>query len=236
MKLIKTVLALLFLFSYTANLFCQSKIKTTELSEVRKNKSHIEIGLRSFKSIWDNTASGTILFKRTYSTGDLVEVNSIKLLRAYLTINSQINFTDDPSRTPEDSTDVQLHPSDRIDLTLGLGFEKQKRNKSFVHYYGNDFFCRYFKSDDDYPNGSIGGLTLNNTSTTDRLVRTLKAGVNPFIGIKYYFTDQISLGIETGFQMFYFNSKFTEVSFENVGINGQNDIQFVKKTPVVSDG
>ncbi|HRI34524.1 MAG TPA: hypothetical protein PLD02_12290, partial [Saprospiraceae bacterium] len=43
------------------------------ISEVRKNKYQIELGFRNIQSIYANTFSATILFKKKFQTGDLIE-------------------------------------------------------------------------------------------------------------------------------------------------------------------
>ncbi len=197
----------------------------TSISEIRKNEYQVELGFRSINSIVNNTTSATILFKKKYQTGNLVEVNSVKYLRAYFSFNTQINFTEDPTRLKEDSTYIAFHPADIIDLTFGLGIEKQFQNKNFVHYLGSDIFGQFFKSDDDFPgNISIGGIISNSTITTDRTVRSTNVGLNPFFGIKYYISKQFCVGIESGFRLTYFNTKFQEIRIiteydQNLGIN-----------------
>ncbi len=209
------------------------------ISEVRKNKYQIELGFRNIQSIYANTFSATILFKKKFQTGDLIEVNSVKFLRSYFSINTQINFTDDPTRKNQDSTKIEYHPADIVDLTFGIGIEKQFQNKRFVHYIGSDIYGQFFKSDDDYPeNASIGGVILNSTQTTDRTVRTMNTGINPFFGIKYYITNQFSVGIESGFSLTYFNTRIQE----NRTINqfnpntGQQITVFEELEPVLSNG
>jgi len=209
------------------------------ISEVRKNKYQIELGFRNIQSIYANTFSATILFKKKFQTGDLMEVNSVKFLRSYFSINTQINFTDDPTRKNQDSTKIEYHPADIVDLTFGIGIEKQFQNKRFVHYIGSDIYGQFFKSDDDYPeNASIGGVILNSTQTTDRTVRTMNTGINPFFGIKYYITNQFSVGIESGFSLTYFNTRIQE----NRTINqfnpntGQQITVFEELEPVLSNG
>lgn len=209
------------------------------ISEIRKNKHQIELGFRSIMSIYDNTSSATILFKKKFQTGDLIEVNSVKYLRAYFSFNTQINFTDDPTRMNQDSTDLGFHPADIIDITFGLGIEKQFQNKKFVHYIGTDLYGQIFKSDDDFPgNSSIGGVVSNSTNTTDRTVRSINTGLSPFFGIKYYITDQFSVGIESGFRLTYFNTKFQEIRTINVFDQdlGQTITVFQELEPVVSNG
>jgi hypothetical protein len=232
MKYILTTLTLLITISGIS----QTDIS---ISEIRKNKHQIELGFRSIKSIYDNTASATILFKKKHQTGELIEVNSVKYLRAYFSINTQINFTDDPTRMNQDSTDLGFHPADIIDLTFGVGIEKQFQNRKFVHYIGTDLYGQIFKSDDDFPtNAIIGGVTSNFTPTTDRTVRSINAGLSPFFGIKYYITNQFSVGIESGFRLTYFNTKFQEVRTINEFDQdlGQTITIFEELEPVISNG
>ena len=213
--------------------------KDNSISEVRKNNHQIELGFRSVKSIYDNTSSATILFKKKLQTGGMIEVNSVKFLRAHFSINTQTNFTDDPTQMNLDSSNIIFHPADVVDLTFGIGIEKQFQNKRFVHYIGTDLYGQFFQSDDDVPtNGILGGVILNNTRTTDRFVRTINTGLSPFFGIKYYITNQFSVGIESGFRLTYFNSKIQEVRITNQGNTSFNQqiTLFEELEPVVSQG
>ena len=55
--------------------------KDNSIAEVRKNKYQIELGFRSIQNIYTNTLSATILFKKKYQAGDLIDVSSLKFLR-----------------------------------------------------------------------------------------------------------------------------------------------------------
>jgi hypothetical protein len=187
--------------------------QTESISEVRKNDYQVELGFNSIESIYSNTSSATVLFKKKYQRGRLIEVNSVKYLRTFFTFNGQVNFSDDPTQASVDSTDVRFHPSSITNLTVGLGLEKQFQSNRFVHYYGLDFFTSYFKTNDDFENGSFGNIIVNSTNSTDRRIRTIESGFNPFIGIKYYFTPQFSVGMETGISLSYFNTRFQEIRF-----------------------
>ncbi len=160
-------------------------------------------------------------------------MNSIQLLRFMGAFENQFTITPDPNRDTDNNQSSVIHPSNSIDIQLGIGFEKQTMNKDFVHYYGVDGIVNYTRADDDYSNGKIGGVTNNYVSTTDRLIRVLRTGVNPFFGIKYYFNSSISIGLETGIEVAYFNQKITEVeSFYNV----INILEFNELEPVTSHG
>jgi hypothetical protein len=214
----------------------QDSLATTPLSEIRKNNFQVELGTNNFSSLWSGSVNGTLLFKRKINFGKFVEVSSLKMLRAYFSLNTQINFTDDPSLNPKDTARVYYHPSDEYNFTLGLGFEKQTKGKFFVHYFGLDLFNQFYRTNDDIFNGEFGGVTVNQTGTTDRYIQTMRLGITPFAGLKYYLTNQLSLGIETGMQLFWFHTKFTEVGFE-VRLNGNTqEVVFVEHKPVLSNG
>ena len=53
-----------------------------------------------------------------------------------------------------------------------------------------------------------------------RAINNYEAGLNPFFGIKYYFTDRISLGIETGLSILYYNEKVTQLLVERISGEG----------------
>lgn len=229
----KLAITLSLIVCASLNMFSQEKKIGAELSEVRKNKNQLDLDI---KNIFNGLGNATLLYKRSFQVGELINVNSIRLIRLSGRVNNQITFTDDPTREPDDTTNVRYHPSDLVNFQVGLGFERQKMNKNFVHYYGIDGIISFFKLDDDFSNGTIGGITNNITPTTDRFIRTLKTGINPFFGIKYYFTSRISIGIETGFAILYFNQSITEVGFEEEFVNGQSEVVFVEDEPVKSSG
>jgi len=215
----------------------QEETAKNTISEIRKNNYQIELGFSSIKSIYSNTSSASIFFKKKYRTGNLVEVNSMKFLRAFFSIDSQVNLTEDPSRTPMDTTSIFFHPANVSDLTLGIGIEKQYQNDRFVHYLGCDLFARYYKSDDDVPNNyNIGGVTLNIINTTDRYLRIINPGLIAFGGFKYYITNQFSVGVETGLRIGYFNSKITEVEYTFDFEDGMEIRNFEENDPVKSNG
>ncbi len=179
-----------------------------ELSEIRKNKNHLELDI---KNVFTGLNNATMLYKRKYESGKLINVKQIKLLRFLARFNSQFTFTDDPTRDVLNEQKLGLFPSNLINIQLGIGIEKQFMNKGYVHYYGIDLIGRYTKNDDDFSNGTLGNVTVNYTYTTDRLLNIFNIGLNPFFGIKYYITNRISIGIETGLEVSYFNATFTEI-------------------------
>ena len=218
-----------FIFQTHAN---AQGVPPSDISEVRKNKYQIELGFRSIESIWKSTTSGTIIFKHRVRTGDLIDVKAVKYVRGFLSLGSQVNFDDDPSRGAIDSSQTRFHPGNATRGTIGLGLEKQFEIKNFVHYHGVDAAFTYYKSDDDFvSNATWGGVQFNGTGTTDRLIRTARAGLTPFVGVKYYLGGRFSLGIETGLSVSYYNTKITELrrgpnGLEELPSTTSNGIQF----------
>lgn len=229
----KYSLIILFGIFTITNLFAQNKKFGAELSEIRKQKNHLDLDI---KNIFRGIGNASILYKRTFQTGDLIDVKAIKLIRFSGSFNNQITFTDDPTRSDMDTTDLVFHPSNLYNINFGIGFEKQVMNKKFVHYFGIDGIFNFFKTDDDYTNGQFGGINNNSVNSTDRLIQTFRTGINPFFGVKYYFTDRISIGIETGLSILYFRQKITEVEFENATVGGVQFTNFIKNAPFKSNG
>lgn len=230
----KVTFAFFLIVSAITSIFAQEIKSRTAISEVRKNKNQLEVDI---KNVFHGLGNATILYKRAYQSGNLVDVNSIQLIRFSAQINNQMTFTNDPTRTSSlEDTEVVFFPSNLTDIQLGIGYEKQQMNKNFVHYFGADGVFHFFKSDDDFANGYFGGVTNNLTGTTDRLITTFRAGVNPFFGIKYYFTNSISIGIETGVSLLYFNQAITEVKREQELSNGEFINSFVEDAPTKSSG
>lgn len=87
-----------------------------------------------------------------------------------------------PTRKPNDTTNVFFHLSDMIDFQIGLEFERQKMNKHFVHYFGVDGTLNFFKSDDGFFNAYFSEVANSSTRTTDRFLKVMRTGINPFFG------------------------------------------------------
>jgi len=221
------------LFFVFADIYAQKEKGGVELSKIRANKNQIDLDI---KNIFNGLSGATLLYKRSFKTGKLIEVNAIQLLRFSGRINNQITFTEDPNREPDNMDTAILFPSDILNFQVGIGFERQKMNKRFVHYYGIDGVFNMFKNDDDFSNGSLGGITINATNSTDRLITSIRTGVNPFFGIKYYFTNQLSVGIETGIAILYFNQKITEISIGQDFVDNELVTVVNEEDPVVSEG
>lgn len=232
----KTVCNFLFLLLMATTLPAQEDVKKGDMSEIRRNNYQVELGFGSIRSIYDNTASATILFKKKYNQGDLLDVTTVSFLRGYFTFNSQANFGGDTivfGRSPLPGFNP-VESFNNIDLTLGLGLEKQFQNRRFVHSVGCDLFTRYsdgIRGDEyGYFNGFANIFALVNTE------RSIEAGLLPFIGLKYYITDQLSVGIESGLSMSYYNRNVTESIYEREIINGQVFDTVEHADPIVVSG
>lgn len=233
----KSILVFLVLLISSTFSFAQIKFQSADLSEVSKHKFHAEIGVSSLSRLWNGTAGGTLLLKRSFGGKDLATINSIKLLRTFVSVNAQINFSDDPNKMIGDTSGVVLHPAERSNVSFGIGLEKQKQGKRLSHTYGLDFFGQYSNTDSGtrFP-AVFNDITFSTLSSTNRFVQTIKVGINPFIGAKYYFNDQFSLGIEAGFQIFYLNTKITEVEFERRFVDNKFLSVYTEKAPVSVGG
>lgn len=211
-------------------LFSQNAGNTPKIDEIRKNNYQVELGFRSIQNIYNNTAAATIMFKKKYNAGKLIDVKSIKFLRTYFTLNSNIKFGSDTIRRRQFSFESQ----NNVDVSFGIGIEKQFQNRRFVHFFGCDIFTNY------YDGGQVYGISynnfFNNYNVLYQLERTINPGVSPFLGMKYYFTDQLSIGIETGFSLGYYNSKFKNVMHSVDIINGQEIYNQTNYTSFIENG
>lgn len=194
--------------------------KKTEISEIRKNNYQIDLGFNRIQSVWSNTSSAAILVKKKFNYGDLVAVNSLNFYRAFFDFRTQTNFNANSFEQERDTLTVNESPANYYDLSFGFGLEKQFQNRRFVHYYGIDLIGEYFQANRLYYNAGNSEVLFDSNYGFKENVRTIRAGVTPFAGIKYYLTDQFSFGLESGIKMAYFNSKFKQRS--DISIYSQN--------------
>lgn len=65
-------------------------------------------------------------------------------------------------------------------------------------------------------------------SNSDKFLYTyekrVQVGVIPFFGLKYYFTSQFHLGVETGLSVAYYDSKFENTYYEKYIVLGNETI------------
>jgi len=221
-------------FSLTAT-FSQDNQSGTEISEIRKNKNHLDLDI---KNIFNRLEGASLIYKRSYQSGDLIDVSSIKLIRFWGSINNQITFEKDPVRDPNDPRYVSSHPSNVINFTLGTGIERQRMNKNFVHYYGIDAVFNYFDFDTEiFYSASSNGITYAYYPSSSTTINGYRTGVNPFLGFKYYFTDRLSIGVETGISLLYFSQTAREFWVQAIIANGQvTKITTIQSEPIKSSG
>jgi hypothetical protein len=226
MKMMKFYHSLAFLILFGANLFGQDPKAEPSIREIRKNNYQVEFGYRSIQNITLNTAAASIIFKKKFSPGKLIDLTSIKFLRAYLTLNANIKFKTDAFPLGDEyynyyySNDY-LANSDFLrrntDVSVGFGIEKQFQKRRFVHYFGGDLSVSYYDRKRDYYSNGTGYHYF-------KTYKTISTGLIPFLGLKYYLTDQLHFGLETGFALSYYHSNISDVSYTYLLLN--ND-QFV---------
>ncbi len=212
-------------FSYS-----QSENKNPNISELRKNNYQVELNFKTVQNIYSNTAAATLMFKKKYNPGELIDITSIKFLRTYLTLNSNINLGNDTFPNKH----FMLNYKEMINLTFGLGIEKQFQNRKFVHYLGCDIFTNYYdgsKIINYYYTNSFMGYNMNY-----EYEKTINSGLIPFIGLKYYVTDQLSFGIETGLSLSYYSSKINNVYYSLDFVNGKEVYNKTELTPFIENG
>lgn len=193
----------------------------TNLSEIRKYNNQIELDI---KNLFTGFEGASLLYKRKLETGKLIAVNEIKLLRLMAELTTVIRFGNNDLPTVTGDTSF-VFIQDRLNFRLGVGFEKQKKNKNFVHYYGMDAIFGYSKREYYVP--------ISFGVSVPRIVKFMRVGVNPFFGIKYYVTKRISLGIETGIELSYLHliessiPENREVSNSNGFFAQLNNLRFI---------
>lgn len=227
--------AVILVVFFGINLFSQNMENEPNISEIRKNNYQVELGFKSISNIYHSTASATIMFKKKHNAGELIDVKAINFLRAYLTLSSNIAFNKDSLRQIGfDRLGSYPYIKPRVDLTLGLGIEKQFQNRRFVHYYGCDVFIDY------YDGGEIISYYYSrpvvNYSVLYQHEKTIDAGFIPFFGLKYYVTDQLSFGLETGFSLSYYYSKYSDVDYSFEIVNGKEVFNQTNFTPYTEQG
>jgi hypothetical protein len=235
MQKIAIVLVLAVLCS--GNLFSQDRKMGAPLSEVRKNKNQLDLDV---KNIFNGLSGATLIYKRTYQIGDLVDVNSIRLLRFSARINNDIVLKDtyltntSPYLTYLNSSGVR---DNSLSMGLAIGVERQKASKNFVYYYGIDAGVYFDKSNFYYTRSyTVTGLLITSYTISQATTQRIEAGLSPLFGLKYYFTDRISIGIETGITVSFFSQSARETISAVDVINGTQQVSTVTYDPVKSSG
>lgn len=231
MKKITFTLSLILLIC--TSMFSQDKIKHLELSEIRKNKNQLELDVKNF---FNGLSGATIFYKRVLQMGKMIDVSKIKLLRMSGSLNNQITFTEDPNLLEDNAAVSRYFPTDVFASQLALGLEFQKMNKKFVQYYGVDAIVNYDRRKDDYWYAPIANIYNTRPRNLSYESKTIRAGVNPFVGIKYYFPNGLSIGIETGFYAVYFHQATVAYGYEQVVIDDTFVTNLMEETPVKANG
>ncbi len=233
----KVLISFLLLILINVNCSAQSEPNKWEISEVRKNKYQIELGFSSIRSIYTNTSAANIMLKKRFRTGELIEVNSVKFLRAYFSIDSHISFDKDPNRSEviAERDYVEYFATNNSQVNIGFGIEKQIQQRRFVHYYGCDMLVGHSLTDYDirYYLGSGSSYVVYQSTDDVQINKQFEVGLIPFIGMKFYITPQFSVGLESGVFLNYFHTSITQIDYEiEDGILLSNEEQ----APIKYDG
>lgn len=230
----KIIITIILIFICFIIPYSQTTEKKTNLSEIGKNKYQIELGFRSVQNIYNNTASATIMFKKKLKSEELNDNTNITFLRTYFTINTDFRLNNDtfPKRR------YALETPSLTDLTFGMGIEKQFQNTRFVQYIGSDIFANYNNSGriQGYNYSSYTDFENSSFSIHYQNIKRFESGIIPFIGIKYYVTDQLNFGIETGFALSYYYSKFKDLNYKYEILNGVETKDQMSLPPYVENG
>lgn len=178
------------------------EINYNDLSEVRKNKFQVDVDI---SNILNGLSGAGLVLKKKFDPGKFVSVDAIKLIRGSLRMNNTISF----QNYFKDTLANTNYPKTNLDIQFGLGWERQYIHKKFVHYYGIDLIAAHYQNDNVYFGYAGGGSQVYYANYVYKNRRN-RIGVNPFFGIKYYLTDRLSIGIETGFELSYYRFKDEE--------------------------
>ncbi|MCB0662051.1 MAG: hypothetical protein KDC24_04890 [Saprospiraceae bacterium] len=227
----KLQLLLSFLFISLLSLSAQNKKFGADLSEVKTYKNQLELDI---KNIFSGLGNATLLYKRGHKLDKFEVDGKLRFVRVLARFNNQIALEKNPFMGAIDSLQIEFHPNDVFDLSIGIGFEQQKMFRNFVHYWSIDCIANYYSIDGSAY--SIGGIRNVRTGVDTRYTSTIQAGVNPFFGIKYYLSEKFSIGIETGFAFQYFHQKITEVDYTTTYSNGTYYYKLMEKEPSSTNG
>lgn len=206
----KTAVLIVFLLLGSSSVFSQNKKFGVELAKIKEQKNHLEVDIRN---IFSSLSSATILYKRRLNKNESLEGEALKLIRFSLGLSSQFIV----DRGLDSFSDLLNSQSDVTFFNGGIGFEKQKMNKHFVHYFGIEGRVSYRTQ-----NSNLTFTTLSNiinipdfTGSANQLRNyTIGGGILPFFGIKYYITNRLSVGIETGLQVLYLKEFSIDTAME----------------------
>lgn len=139
------------------------------------------------------------------------------ILKRQITENKALRFR--PGFSFEYMPDPIIKGTNRprnYDLSFDIGFEKQKKIKRFVHYYGADFRLKYIKV-----NSTIG-LGIDSASTfTKENGYTFGLGIAPFIGGKFLITNRVAIAVETSCMLSYlkYDGTTQQVDINNIALS-----------------
>ncbi len=205
------------------------------LKDKRKFKNEFSLDMKhiGLNSLFNGS---TLLYKRSFRTGKLIDLNSIRAMRIGIKANIQDNLNE---RHPSleiinnSSNDVRLIAQNKYNLELLFGLEKQNSLNHIIAYYGMDMVLGYNFVDDDVSNYTLGNIDFDYLESTDFEFQIIRLGINPFFGLKYYFTKFLGISMETGFYTGFFKSKVKHLINDNLEIksNGYqfqfNNIRFI---------
>ena len=120
---------LISLLLISLSLFSQNKKFGVELSKIKQQKHHFELDIRN---IFNGLGGATLLYKKRRNKDLENDDEALKLLRLTASLNSSVNFDSNIN----DFTTLLNDPIDVTSIGFGIGVEKQKMNKHFVHYFG----------------------------------------------------------------------------------------------------
>lgn len=208
-----------FLATFLCTICCTNNLMAQTESEISAKADKYANEIRQFKNEFNFNTTGIIsgfygiTFKRKIEEKKFVQVNKKRQMRYGVDFYTQAtvseNKIDDTVYTNGHGGSVLYNryygskPRNYQKYAMNIGYEVQNGlKKKIVLFYGADIAISYQRANalfDTEEEARFYYYTLYANTADNQLKQTaIRAGIVPFVGLRYYFLPYLSVGIETG--------------------------------------
>lgn len=212
---------LILLLNYN-NTFSQNEVRDSIMAVNRKFKN--EIGI-DFQQLFIGNAGTSFIWKvKKKQRNGLVSLTFSRNLRFQLAINVSMPISSNKEIKENSLLNVMYTDSytKRIYIKPLIGIEKIKYYQKFGIFYGLDFGPNYNYSLNT--TSYYGDYNQNNTfgyPQSSAAVNEYGISIQPFIGVKYRFSERFSVSMESGFAFTY---QYADFEISATDYNESNNV------------